>query len=188
VNPSNRPAQSQRQSDNEDVARLATEILVAYLPGTPVPPADLPQLVRDLRAALQGHADVPAQTYANTALQAAPAPPPAQSNPEIITAVEPATLQPAFPIEDSINDDYLVSLEDGKRYRSLRRHLMAKYGMTPDDYRRKWALPPDYPMVAPSYARDRSEVAKRIGLGRLPQAEKPVAPERARRLAPQRKS
>jgi len=73
----------------------------------------------------------------------------------------------------------LISLEDGRQYRSLRRHLMAKYGMTPDDYRKKWGLAPDYPMVAPSYARDRSEVAKRIGLGK--QKAKPAPSGRSAR-------
>jgi predicted transcriptional regulator len=69
-------------------------------------------------------------------------------------------------IARSVQDDHLVSFGDGTSYRSLKRHLMAKYGMTPEEYRRKWNLPADYPMVAPSYARERSEVAKRIGLGR----------------------
>lgn len=75
-------------------------------------------------------------------------------------------LVPAVPIKLSVHDDYIVSLEDGVKFRSLRRHLMARYNMTPDDYRKKWGLPADYPMVAPSYARERSAVAKRVGLGR----------------------
>jgi len=85
---------------------------------------------------------------------------------------------PAVPVESSINPDFIYSLEDGKPYRSLRRHLMAKYGMTPDDYRRKWSLPADYPMVAPSFAKQRSEVAKRSGLGTTKAARAPVRKSR----------
>jgi predicted transcriptional regulator len=69
------------------------------------------------------------------------------------------------PIKKSITPDYLISLEDGSRYKSLRRHLTTKYGMTPDEYRAKWGLPKDYPMVAPNYAKARSELAKASGLG-----------------------
>ena len=89
---------------------------------------------------------------------------------------EPAlvALQPAVPIDQSVFAGYLVSLEDGSRYRSLKRHLRAKYGMTPDDYRKKWELPDSYPMVAPDYARERSEVAKRIGLGKRPSDTPPA--------------
>jgi predicted transcriptional regulator len=79
---------------------------------------------------------------------------------------EEAEHRPAVPIDRSVTPDYLLSLEDGRPYRSLRRHLMARHGLTPDQYRQKWGLPADYPMVAPNYARQRSEVAKRIGLGK----------------------
>ena len=74
--------------------------------------------------------------------------------------------EPAVSIKQSITPDYLVSLEDGQKYKSLKRHLRAQYNMTPDDYRAKWGLPDDYPMVAPNYAARRSELAKVIGLGR----------------------
>lgn len=73
---------------------------------------------------------------------------------------------PAIPVRKSVTDDYLICLEDGLRFKSLKRHLMSQYQMTPDDYRRKWKLPANYPMVAPNYARRRSELAKVIGLGR----------------------
>lgn len=144
------------------VAKLVSDVLVAYLPGSGVEPAALPQLVRDLRAA-----------FVADAASVRPAPEGGADAPEaqagrLRPETAPASQRPAVPVEASVHDDYLVSLEDGKHYRSLRRHLMAKYGMTPDDYRRKWGLAEDYPMVAPSYARERSEVAKRSGLGLKP--------------------
>ena len=79
-------------------------------------------------------------------------------------ALEP--LKPAVPIRKSITPDYLVCLEDGKKLKMLKRHLRSTYNLTPDEYRAKWSLPPDYPMVAPKYAEQRSEFAKKIGLGR----------------------
>ena len=81
---------------------------------------------------------------------------------------EPEELVPAVSIKKSITDDYIICLEDGKKLKMLKRHLMAAYGMTPDDYREKWGLKSDYPMVAPSYAAKRQELAKKIGLGRKP--------------------
>jgi len=78
----------------------------------------------------------------------------------------PEPLKPAVPIRKSITPDYLVCLEDGKKLKMLKRHLRSTYNMTPDEYRAKWGLPPDYPMVAPKYAEQRSEFAKKIGLGR----------------------
>ena len=78
----------------------------------------------------------------------------------------PEKLKPAVPINKSINNDYIVCLEDGKKLKMLKRYLRSTYNMSPDDYRRKWGLPADYPMVAPNYAARRSEFAKRIGLGR----------------------
>ncbi|WP_062213090.1 MucR family transcriptional regulator [Aureimonas sp. AU12] len=80
------------------------------------------------------------------------------------TSDEP--LVPAVPIRKSVNPDYLICLEDGKRFKSLKRHLLTYYGLTPDAYRRKWGLPADYPMVAASYAAKRSELARSFGLGR----------------------
>ncbi|MEM6899853.1 MAG: MucR family transcriptional regulator [Pseudomonadota bacterium] len=76
-----------------------------------------------------------------------------------------AALKPAVPIKKSVTDDYLVCLEDGEKFRSLRRHLRSKYDMSPEEYRDKWGLPHDYPMVAPSYAKQRSDLAKKMGLG-----------------------
>ena len=90
---------------------------------------------------------------------------------------EPAVeLTPAVPIRKSVTDDYIVCLEDGKKLKMLKRHLMTAYGMTPEDYRAKWGLPYDYPMVAPAYARKRQELAVKMGLGRKP--SKPVAKQK----------
>jgi predicted transcriptional regulator len=75
-------------------------------------------------------------------------------------------LKPAVPIKKSVTADYIVCLEDGKRLKMLKRHLMSSYNMTPDQYRTKWGLPADYPMVAPNYAKSRSELALKLGLGR----------------------
>lgn len=81
-------------------------------------------------------------------------------------AVEAEPLRPAVPIKKSVTPDYIISLEDGKQFKSLKRHLATHYGMTPDEYRAKWGLPKDYPMVAANYAARRSELAKSLGLGR----------------------
>jgi predicted transcriptional regulator len=134
------------------VIKLATEIVVTYLAQNSLSPAEIPPLIRAVREALGGQ-DPMLESTDTESLARAAEPPPAPGQ------------TPAVPIEQSLTDSYIVSLEDGGRYRSLRRHLMSRYGMTPDDYRRKWGLPASYPMVAPSYAKQRSEVAKRIGLG-----------------------
>ena len=89
---------------------------------------------------------------------------------------EPTELTPAVPIKKSVTDDYIVCLEDGKKLKMLKRHLMTSYGMTPEEYRAKWGLPRDYPMVAPAYARTRQELAKKIGLGRKRIPAEPAAP------------
>ena len=91
----------------------------------------------------------------------------------------PETLTPAVPIKKSVTEDYIVCLEDGKKLKMLRRHLMTAYGMTPEEYRAKWGLKPDYPMVAPSYAAKHQELAKKIGLGRKLRTPAP-APEPAK--------
>ncbi|WAJ31553.1 MucR family transcriptional regulator [Jeongeupella avenae] len=134
----------------------ATDIITAYVSNNQIPAAELPALIANVRAVLAG------QGVGQTA-----------------AAPEPAELTPAVPVKKSITPDYLISLEDGKKYKSLRRHLQASYGMTPDDYRRKWGLPSDYPMVAPNYAAARSALAKSLGLGRKRAVEAPIeaAPE-----------
>jgi predicted transcriptional regulator len=100
--------------------------------------------------------------------------------------VEPEKLQPAVPIKKSVFPEYIVCLEDGKKLKMLKRHLQTSYSMTPEQYRDKWSLPHDYPMVAPKYAEHRSELAKKIGLGRKPApavAEPAPAPAKRGRKA-----
>jgi predicted transcriptional regulator len=104
------------------------------------------------------------------------------------TTVEPETkeLSPAVPVKKSVTADFIVCLEDGKKLKMLKRHLMSTYGMTPAEYRTKWGLPRDYPMVAPNYAATRSQLAKKIGLGKSP--AKPATPAKpaARRGRPRK--
>ncbi len=123
-----------------DLVEMTTEVVAAYVMKNSVRPADMPVLISTVYETLfgLGHAPAPA------------------------AAIEP--LKPAVPIRKSITDDYLVCLDDGKRFTSLKRHL-STLGMTPLDYRAKWGLPADYPMVAPAYAAKRSELAKSMGLG-----------------------
>lgn len=99
---------------------------------------------------------------------------------------EPKELSPAVPVKKSVTADFIVCLEDGKKLKMLKRHLMSTYGMTPAEYRTKWNLPRDYPMVAPNYAATRSQLAKKIGLGKSP--AKPAIPAKpaARRGRPRK--
>ena len=124
-----------------DLAELTTEVLAAYVAQNHVQMADLPGLIASVHGALSGLGQA--------------------SEP----AMPPEKLVPPVSIKKSVTDDYLISLEDGKQYQSLKRHL-AKRGLSPDEYRAKWGLPKDYPMVAPAYARKRSELARSMGLGR----------------------
>ncbi len=127
------------QEEKPELLEFTTKIVAAHLSGNSVPPADLPALIRSVHDAL-----------ASTGAE--PAPPPV----------------PAVPVKKSVTPNYLVCLEDGKKLKMLKRHLRTAYDMSPDDYRAKWGLASDYPMVAPAYAKQRSELAKAIGLGRLP--------------------
>ncbi|RYC28938.1 MucR family transcriptional regulator [Lichenibacterium minor] len=121
---------------------MTSEIVAAYVAKNHVRAAELPELISTIHAALSGMGGAP---------DAAP---------------EAAKLVPPVSIRKSLTDDYLISLEDGKQYQSLKRHLAGR-GLTPAEYRTKWGLPADYPMVSPAYARKRSELAKSIGLGSL---------------------
>lgn len=96
---------------------------------------------------------------------------------ELVSDEEPVPdLTPAVSIRRSVTDDYIICLEDGKKLKMLKRHLMTSYGLTPEEYRAKWGLKADYPMVAPSYAAKRQELAKQIGLGRKPKTAAAVVP------------
>ena len=119
---------------------LAADIVSAYVSNNSVPSADLPSLINEVHGALLkvggGTVEMPAE---------AP--------------------KPAISVKRSVTPDYIICLEDGKKFKSLKRHLRTQYGMTPEQYREKWGLPADYPMVAPNYAKARSELAKEMGLG-----------------------
>jgi predicted transcriptional regulator len=119
---------------------LTASIVSAYVSNNPVPSTDIPALIGQIHSALKrisgGQAAAP---------------------------TEP--LKPAVPVKRSISSDYIVCLEDGLKFKSLKRHLRTRYSMTPDQYREKWSLPPDYPMVAPNYAAARSQLARQMGLG-----------------------
>ncbi len=121
---------------------LAAEIVAAFVSNNPLPKSDLPALIHAVHAAVASLSTEPETAPAQIEAKA-----------------------PAVPIRKSITPDYLICLEDGKRFKSLRRHLSA-LGLTPHQYREKWKLPSDYPMVAPNYAAQRSAMAKKIGLGR----------------------
>jgi predicted transcriptional regulator len=123
------------------ILRLTATVSSSYFAHNAVPPDQVPAVIRSVTARLR--------TLIAATRDAAEAPP-----------------KPAVAVGKSVTPDYLVCLEDGKRMKMLKRYLKANFGMTPDDYRRKWGLPADYPMVAPNYARQRSEVARRSGLGR----------------------
>lgn len=157
----------------ELITAKAADIVIAYLATRTIEPDELAPLVSRVYDALKRQR-VEGATAPNVAKDEAAvgASEPALAHREPKPTDEPVdderpthALVPPIPIDETINREFIICLEDGKRYRSLRRHLKAKYNMTPDDYRRKWNLPADYPMVAPSYAEERSQVAKRIGLG-----------------------
>ncbi len=120
---------------------MTATIVSAYVGQNTLQAQQLPEVINSVFHALTG-------------LQGAP----------VETQAEPA--RPAVPIKRSVTPEYIICLEDGKKLKMLKRHLRSTYDMTPDEYRTKWGLPPDYPMVAPNYAAQRSEFAKRIGLGR----------------------
>lgn len=131
-----------------DVIELTVEIVSAYVSNNALSAADLPSLIAQVHAALGG-----------------------LGNP-VPAAEEPAA--PAVPVKRSVHSDHIVCLEDGKHFKSLKRHLQTHHDMTPEQYRTKWSLPSSYPMVAPDYAAQRSELAKNFGLGRKPAAVAPV--------------
>lgn len=131
---------SETTLDKDDLLRMAADIVSAYVRNNPLPADQVQEVIRAVYGSLQ-------EAKAGAAVQAAPPP------------------KPAVPIRRSITPDYIICLEDGRKLKMLKRHLRTTYNMTPDDYRAKWGLPPDYPMVAPNYARRRSEFAKKIGLG-----------------------
>ncbi|HEV2898639.1 MAG TPA: MucR family transcriptional regulator [Pseudaminobacter sp.] len=136
-------------SNNTDTIELTADVISAYVSNNPVPVSELPTLIAQIHQSLTGLSNGQA-------------------------TIPEEKLVPAVPIKKSVTPDYIICLDDGKKFKSLKRHLKTTFGMTPEEYRAKWNLPTDYPMVAPSYAATRSELAKKIGLGRKPKAAEPV--------------
>jgi predicted transcriptional regulator len=124
---------------------LSADIVSAYVSHNALSVTDLPKLIASVHATLAGLGGV-------------------------VDAEPVVELKPAVPVKKSITPEYLICLEDGKKFKSLKRHLRTEYDMSPEEYRAKWGLPPDYPMVAPTYSEARSRLAKTIGLGRKPKA------------------
>jgi len=127
--------------DTTEILRLATEIVAAYVSNNAVAANDLPAMIRTVHSTL------------NNLDQTAPS--------------RETDLTPAVPIKKSVTADYIICLEDGKKLKMLKRYLRSQYGLTPEEYKARWGLPHDYPMVAPNYAAQRSKLAKQIGLGRV---------------------
>lgn len=147
------------ESRTDNVIELTADVVSAYVSNNAVPVAELPSLIGKVYEALKSKA-----------------------NGVVEEKVEP--LKPAVPIKKSVTSDYIISLEDAKKFKSLKRHLATHYGLTPDEYRAKWGLPADYPMVAPNYAAARSALAKASGLGRKrTEPEKPAPAKRSRKKA-----
>jgi predicted transcriptional regulator len=128
-------------TEKSEFVEMTADIVSAYVSNSSVSVSDLPALIQQVHKALIGIAD-------------------SASTPE---AAPPAA--PAVSIKKSITPDFLICLEDGRKFKSLKRHLRTKYDMSPEQYRAKWGLPKDYPMVAPNYAQARSNLAKQMGLG-----------------------
>ncbi len=126
---------------SQNMLGLTAQIVSAHVSNNSVPPDALPSLIEEVYKTLSGVGKDPIQS----------------DRP-----------QPAVPVKKSVFPDHIVCLEDGKKLKMLKRHLKTSYSMTPEQYRERWGLPPDYPMVAPNYARHRSSLAKKIGLGTKP--------------------
>ncbi len=126
--------------DQEELLRMTTDVVASYLSHNSMPADNVPDLIRSVHTAMKEVSGVELKQETKS--------------------------KPAVPVAKSISDDYIVCLEDGKKLKMLKRYLRSQYNLSPDDYRRKWNLPSDYPMVAPAYSRKRSQFAKDIGLGR----------------------
>lgn len=127
-------------ADGQELVELTAKIVAAYVSNNSINSSDLPQLINDTHAALTRATGQAAE-------------------------VEREEQRPKVAVKKSVMPDYIICLEDGKKFKSLKRHLRTHYNMTPEEYREKWGLPHDYPMVAPNYARQRSDLAKKMGLG-----------------------
>ncbi len=137
---------SREKTSPGDLLRMTAEVAAAYVGNNALPASQLPEVIKTIYSSI-------------SALDG-------NSTPSA------GGLKPIVPIKKSVTPDYIICLEDGKKLKMLKRHLRTAYNMTPEEYRLKWGLPPDYPMVAPNYAAQRSAFAKKIGLGRKPGARK----------------
>jgi len=146
------------ESKKTRLIELTANVVSAYVAHNSVPMGELSALIGRIHAVLTETAGTP-------------------------VVEQPKELTPAVPIKRSVTPDYIISLEDGKKFKSLKRHLSARYGLSPDQYRTKWGLPADYPMVAPNYSNARSALAKTTGLGRKPEPEAPVKRTRKKSAA-----
>src|ERR1700733_913793 len=133
-------ADNMNMDDKSEIIEMTADIVSAYVGNNSVSASELPSLIQSVHPALAGV-------------------------PNGAEAVEATRKEPTVPVRRSITPDHLVCLEDGRKFKSLKRHLRTKYNMSPEEYRAKWSLPKDYPMVAPNYAKARSELAKQMGLG-----------------------
>ena len=132
---------AEQNGQNKDLLQLTAQVVANHLSNNNVEAAEIPSLIKEVYKTLEG------LEGENTGANGAP--------------------KPAVPVKDSITPDYIVCLEDGKRLKMLKRYLRTKYNLTPEEYRKRWGLPPDYPLVAPNYAQKRQELAKSIGLGKM---------------------
>jgi predicted transcriptional regulator len=132
--------------NRDDILRMAVDVVAAYVSKNPLPAGQIPEIIHTVYTSLSslenGQTEIKAEAQ-----------------------------RPAVAVKRSITPEFIICLEDGKKLKMLKRHLRTTYNLTPDEYRAKWGLPPDYPMVAPNYAAQRSDFAKKIGLGRKTEAE-----------------
>ncbi|GGE37053.1 ROS/MUCR transcriptional regulator [Marinicauda pacifica] len=127
--------------DQEEILRMTTDIVASFLTHNSIPSENVPELIKSIYGTMRSLSE--------------------KEEEKVETKQKPAV-----PVSKSVQDDYIVCLEDGKKLKMLKRYLRSQYDMSPEEYRRKWGLPADYPMVAPAYSRRRSQFAKDIGLGR----------------------
>ena len=154
----------QAGTETNELIAMTADVVAAYVAQNTLPSSELPGLIQQIHSTLQ--------QVASGAQQPAEQP-----------------LTPAVPVKKSVTRDYIICLEDGKRFKSLKRHLRSSFDLSPEEYRKKWGLPYDYPMVAPNYAQTRSDLAKSMGLGNLRQKAKQAAasaPRAARKSAPRK--
>ena len=143
------------KANRDDLLRMAVDVVAAYVSTNPLPAGQIPEVIHTIYTSLS--------TLENGAPEAKAEAP-----------------KPAVPVKKSVTPEYIICLEDGKKLKMLKRHLRTTYNITPDEYRAKWGLSPDYPMVAPNYAAQRSDFAKKIGLGRKTETTEKVGRRKTR--------